>query len=255
MGVTIRKFRLVNPTRTAAKKRRRSSTARKAQSRKRNPVHLVTLGFTNPQRGTAVTKKRKKNSAQARKRRKNPFSFSKKTAAVKVRRRRRNPEILSMGTGLLKSGASALVGLVAARQLPQLVLGAKNTGILGYIATIVATVATSYAVKKAAGPGPASAAMIGGAMQFASRLLNEYVSPVGKVLSLSGVGDPVAAGLGEIRQSYFPLPVPTQPGTLTPIIPGALQPPKALPPAAASAAASTAMSGVRRSGSRFASRY
>lgn len=203
-------------------------------------------------------KRRKKNSApvarkrSVRRRRKNPSAAPTTHRRRRVTvRRRRNPAVLNKTTDLVKNGASALVGLVAARQLPQLALGAKNTGILGYVATLIATFVTSYAIRKAAGPHAANAAMIGGGMQFASRLLNEYVSPVGKMLSLSGLGDATAAGLGEIRQSYFPLPVPTRPGTLDPLMTTAALP---APASATPSVAASGMSGIHQR-SRFSSRY
>lgn len=186
MPITKRKFRLVNPSKmTAARSPRRRSTRAQRRATKRNPVHLVTLGFANPQRGTM--KKRKKNSAQARvrSRQRNPFTSSKpRSLKDTARRRRRNPEMLGKATELTKQGASALVGLVAARQIPQMILGAKNTGIIGYLVTALTAFAAKLAVQKVAGPGAGNAALIGGSMQFASRLLNEYLSPVGKVLSL-----------------------------------------------------------------------
>lgn len=254
MAVAVRKYRLANPQRSRATKKKRRA----------NPTSLVTLGFLNPERSTvkrktkirrrnpAATVARRRNSSTKRRRR-NPAAPVHRRRTVKVRRRR-NPAMVDRTTDLMKQGAAALVGLVITRQGPQFALGAKNTGVLGYVATVIAALAASFAIRKAAGPAAGHAALIGGGMQFASRLLNEYVSPIGKMLSLSGVGDAHAAGLGEIRQSYFPLPVPTRPGTLEPLQLNAAAPTPSVTQANAPAPAATQMAGIHTR-SRFASRY
>lgn len=259
--VVIKKFRLANPQKKAR------TTARK---RKSNPTVLTTLGYVNPQprkEGTMKTTRKKngsKKTAAGRVRKPNPSlsaMLRKVTSAVKPKNkgriRKRNPEMLGKGMDLLKQGAAAMVGFVVTRQAPQMLLGAKNTGVLGYGVAVAAAVATSMAVTKAAGAPLGNACLIGGAMQVTSRGLNEFVSPVGKVLALSGVGDSMAAGLGELRDGYFPLPVTTQPGTLEPILPQALQQRVSAAPQATATVAAAQMAGLGggKMATRYASRY
>ena len=50
------------------------------------------------------------------------------------RRRHHNPRISAGGVmNFLKLGLYALIGLVATRQLPQMILGPNNTGVMAYI--------------------------------------------------------------------------------------------------------------------------
>jgi len=44
-------------------------------------------------------------------------------------------------------------------------------------------------------------------LYLVNRIITEQFAPVGKILSLAGLGDAQAAGLGRIREGYFPLPV------------------------------------------------
>lgn len=127
----------------------------------------------------------------------------------------------------LKLGLYALVGLVATRQLPQMVLGAGNSGLMGYVANGITAFAVGWLANKFLGRDAGMATGIGGGVYVMNRILGDYFSPVQKYLSLSGLGDPGA--LGDIRQGYFPLPVPTD-SAGNPIIPSEI---RALPPAPA----------------------
>lgn len=192
-------------------------------------------------------KRRKKSSAGGSKRRSNPHG---RRHTRRAGHRRRNPQSMSIGgTGsILKSGFFALLGLVIARQVPQLVLGAKNTGWMGYLGNIVTTFLAAWAANMAKlGPGAARDVAIGGGLYTVNRLLSDNFSPVGKLLSLSGIGDPHA--LGDIQSGYFPLPVPTN-AMGQPIIPAEIRsygPPAALP-------AGSGMSGINAS-TRYTSRF
>lgn len=146
--------------------------------------------------------KRKKNPRRRHSTRRNPSS-----------RRRRNPStaggLLGRGKGIVTQGFWALVGLVLARQIPQMLLGTRNTGGMGYAANAITAIGAGFAIQRFAGTEAGAAATIGGSLYVINRALQEHVSPVAKVLSLSGLGDPMA--LGEIltgpERTYFPLPV------------------------------------------------
>lgn len=205
--VTIKKHRrLVNPhkaKKAPATKSRAPRAKRKAP--KRNPGTLLTLGFVNPQRRSNVQKAKKKNGAR---RKKNPFVvFHAKKRNGGFKRRRRNPSnIVGSSTNMLKTGALALAGLVATRQLPQMVLGVKNAGWMGYLSNGVVALGSAAVATKFAGKAAGHAVMIGGGLYLVNRVLTEQFSPVGRVLQLAGVGDPQAsATLGRIRPgSVYP---------------------------------------------------
>ena len=226
--LTTKKIRLVNP---------KAASPSQARKRRPNPPGaLVSLGLLNPQRSPmqkkAKHRKTNKKAAPPKRHHKkpNPFVYRAKTKKHTTNkrsghRRRRNPGIASAfgkPIELLTSGAFALAGVVATRQLPQIALKEKNTGVWGYFANLLTALATSAVVTKFAGRTHGFAAGIGGGAYLASRILSEQVSPIGKVLSLSGLGDAAAAGnLGAIVPDYFPRPV-VRDGNGNPIIPRAI---------------------------------
>lgn len=229
MSVRVKKTHLKNPhgkpRRHAAPKakttRKRVSETRKkrATHRKRNPSQLLTLGFLNPTHRRRTVKKHNKKSRA--KHRKNPFRFHAKVAR---HRRRRNPSIIGRSTGLLKTGLLALLGLIVTRQLPQVLLGQRNTGVLGYAANFVTALVAAAAAGRTIGKESGQAVAIGGMLYLVNRALTENFSPIGRWASLSGVGDAAAAGgLGRIQPGYSPVPVVRGPDG-QPIIPAALQP-------------------------------
>jgi hypothetical protein len=194
----------------------------------------------------AKPKRKRKGSAKGgfhKKRRKsNPFRSSK--MGHSHRRRRRNPGIFSNVGSILTSGFYALVGLVIARQVPQWALGARNTSWLGYGANIVITILAAWLGGKMLGPEVGQSVALGGGLYTVNRIIQDQLSPVGKVLSVSGMGDYMS--LGDIQAGYFPLPVPTD-ANGNPIIPTELRP-------VAMAAASKGMGGINR-GSRYTNRF
>lgn len=244
--VIVKKRRLINPQKKAAAKRVGSPRAKRAHPKKANPGQLITLGFVNPQRGTMKTKKKKKNPA----RRPNPIvNFKARPLQKKHRPRRRNPMSESLRTPVdaLRFGLMALLGLVATRQVPQLVLGAKNASLLGYGANLITAVATGAAAGKFAGKQAGNAVVVGGGLYLVNRILSEQFTPVGKVLSLAGVGDAQAsATLGRIRPGTVYPPAYDRNGNLK--LPqsfvDAMQ--RRLPAPAAASAAPAKVSGVSR---------
>jgi hypothetical protein len=252
--------RLVNPHKGRFQKKRRKaggSAVRRKKSRARNPAELLSLGFTNPQKlGDKKTMaKRKRKAGASRARRSNPFAAHNKTRRKARRanpsghrrrssgRRRHNPSVLAGTTSILKSGFYALLGLVAARQVPQMVLGARNAGVIGYAANVAVTVIAAMLGSKFLGKEAGAAMGVGGGVYVANRVIQDNFSPVGRVLSISGIGDYTA--LGDIQNGYFPLPVPTN-GSGQPIIPQELRP---LPVVAGKGVGSVA------SPSRYVSRF
>ena len=163
---------------------KRAFVERMARARKRNP---------------SGSKKRKT-------RRRNPHT----AVALNPRRRRggsnrrRNPTILANPRELLMSTATALGSAVVTRQLPQMVLGAGNAGVKGYIANVAAAAAATFVAHEFLGKEAGTAAAIGGGVIILDRVLTEKFSPVGQYLSLAGLGDATAATrLGEVADGYY----------------------------------------------------
>lgn len=198
---------------------RKAAGAASGKKRQSNPgpllIELSGLAL-NPHRGAKGMKKRTK---KRRPQTKNPMrAFAPRRRRATNRRRnpsrshrhtrRRNPNFASKGIGTLKNGFWALVGLVVTRQLPQMLLKEKNTGAMGYAANVAAAFAGGFLIGKFAGADAGGAALIGGGLYTVNRVISENFSPVGKFLSLQGMGDVNA--LGEILsgdRTYFPLPV------------------------------------------------
>jgi hypothetical protein len=176
---------------------------------------------SNPARKSSkATGQRKKGStmAKAAKRRKAPNGGKHRKATRNPTRRRkaRNPGVMSLigsPKDLLVGGVSGLASALATRQLPQLILGEKNSSWQGYAANIGTALAASWAAGSFAGAAAGRGALIGGMVIVLDRVLSEQVSPISSYLSLSGVGDATAySKLGTIRAGYYTHPNLQNPG-------------------------------------------
>lgn len=206
MAVTVRKPQVFNP-------------AKKSRGKKKNPAsYLAMLGNLNPNRkGKKLMPKTKKTGAKAsvskRKtnkmpKRSNPYRPGKTTHRPSRRPRKTNPDNIKP-LDMAKEGAIILSGLIAARQLPQLVMGDKNKDLLGYLANFgvaaVGGLALGMTVSKRLGFSFAA----GGAAYTMSRIATEKLSPFGRYFQLSGVGDAAAASLGDVRRAGMGIVVPS----------------------------------------------
>lgn len=127
------------------------------------------------------------------------------------RKKKRNPSGLAATIGspkdLITGGVAGLVSAIATRQLPQLILGAGNTGIEGYGANAITAVVATWAAGAFGGAAAGRGALIGGLVILLDRVLSEQVSPISSYLSLSGVGDANAySKLGTVRTGYYSHP-------------------------------------------------
>jgi hypothetical protein len=151
--------------------------------------------------------------AKARRKSKNPTNKTTKRkapASNKAKRNpnrkpcRRNPNYLADPKGIAINIVAALLSAVATRQLPQMILKEDNTGWKGYLANVAAGVGSTFAASEFVSTGAAQAAMIGSGVILLDRVLTEQFSPVGKYLSLTGLGDATAAtSLGTIADGYY----------------------------------------------------
>ncbi len=218
--VTVKKTRLVNPTTKAGKGRKfgKRQAPAKRKAKRRNPGSLMVLGTLNPQRRSTMKKQRKHKAAP----RQNPVKAFKAKKGTHRGRRRSNPSIVSKPLHLMKTAAFAGGGLIATRQIPQMVLGSRNAGPIGYLANLIVALFSAGAVSKFAGKENGFAVGIGGGLYLLNRLISENFSPIPKALALSGVGDHAAAGsLGTVVPGYLPVPV-VRDNAGRPIIPAAI---------------------------------
>ena len=254
-----RKTRLINPQPGVKPVPAKKRTAKPAARRRKNPVaELVTLGAINPEKRATPMKKAKKRPAAKKPAAKAPRAKNPSVryvpvavkSAARPKKRKKNPNQFSTAARtMLERGSVAMLGLVAARQLPQAFFGAANTGWKGYLLNagvgIIGYIGGRYAGKPQMGEDFA----IGSGAYLVNRVLTEKVSPVGRALALSGVGDATAAtpaGLGRVRRGYYPIPVDKDrngnvivPQTIVDAV-------KAQLPAPAQAAAASKVSGVSR---------
>lgn len=259
--IRAEKVRLVNPS-TKRRAAKGSAGRRKKSRTRKNPAELFSLGILNPHKKerNKNMKRKAKRTASKRKttrrksvRRSNPAMFGGRRHKRTTRRRNPHQCVSCTASGLsaagtssiLKGGFYALLGLVVARQAPQMVLGTRNTGLIGYIANIAATVIASMIGSRFLGGDAGKYMLVGGGVYVVNRALQDNLSPVGKVLSLSGMGD--YNSLGDIRSGYFPLPVPTMANGM-PIIPNEI---RAVAPAPAGSKGVGSVSMNTRFRSRF----
>lgn len=178
---------------SAPRKRRANTSKRRNRSvRRRNIGELVVASLGNP-----ATKRRKNTVAKTKRRRKTNASHrrhassgrrTRRNPSHRMRRHRRNP---GMGTlkSLIGNGIAGSVGALGSKYATQMVLGASNTGFMGYLGNIVATGLIAYGThlltksKELAG-----AAVIGGTIQLFLRAGTD-MTPYGSFLSLQGLGD------------------------------------------------------------------
>lgn len=118
-------------------------------------------------------------------------------------RRRSNPAGLGRPMDWLQGGAGVIAGVVGTRALPQMLLGASNTGPMGYVANAVAAVGIGWLshilLKK---PAITAAVIAGGFATLLSRIIADK-TPFGAQLSLTGLGD---HGFGLYQKANFSNP-------------------------------------------------
>lgn len=128
--------------------------------------------------------------------------------------RRSNPGFLGSPTDWVQGGAGVLGGVVVARVLPQLVLGASNAGPMGYGANLIAALGAGWLTHMIFPRNRVltGAVVAGGVAATLARVIADR-TPFGAQLSLTGLGD---WGLGLYQKSNFNRPqhlVNGRPGT------------------------------------------
>ena len=183
--------------------KRKSSGAARRRPKSGNKVVV----FANP----AKRRRRPTSSKKAHRRRRRTFAALNPVAPRRRRRaatrRASNPRhggnVASGIVGqVIQIGRLAIVGAgsgVAVREATQFALGAKNTGWLGYLGNIAATVVVTIGVRMLGGTrSDAIAAAAGGGIGIIHRFTSETANPVVGQMSgeLSGIGDSGTFGAG-----------------------------------------------------------
>ena len=198
------------PRQNAALRAKRSSAARpkakaaarpkhKHSPRQGNPAEVVSLllGNSATKRKNMATAKHKKKAVARPSHKagksKRPNRAGKKTAVVRKHKHRNNPAGLGTPMEWLEGAGTALGGGVGTHLIPQLILGANNVGLTGYIAMFLTSLGLGFGVhmllpKSKIAP---MTTVIGGIMALAIRVANDNTS-YGSYLALSGMGDYLA---------------------------------------------------------------
>ncbi len=195
---------VANPRR--APKRHRAAAHRRRTAKRSNPGEILSLTLGNP------AKRRKKVAATKRNRRRHHASVSNprrrhnrrrhnpvarrhhsRRHSMRHNRIRRNPAGLNV-PNLVTDGLFVIGGLVGSRLLTQMVLGANNVGVWGYVGNAAAggLLATAlHMVTK--NPRVTGGVITGTAAGIVARLLQDY-TPFGQYLQQAGVGDYAGGG-------------------------------------------------------------
>ena len=175
------------------RKRKNGSTKKAAVKKRKNTGALYAL--VNPAgRKNKVAKAPKKNRP-----RKRPAGSTKKRKNAGRRTARRTNPGMGRPSDWLALGSGAIVGGLGATSLPQMVLGASNTGAMGYLgmaaATAILATAGHFMFKK--NMMLTSGIIAGGAGALIKRIIGDY-TPFGQYLNASAG----ASGLGDYLSGW-----------------------------------------------------
>jgi hypothetical protein len=183
---------------TTAKKRRaaprkqnrpRTRVAAHRPRRKRNLGEVVYLLGNPAKRRKGMAAKRKTVRHRAGTKRNAGRRRSRRAPVMRVTHRRRRQSNPADVMGYVKAGAAVVGGAVGSKTATQLVLGASNTGIMGYFGNLVATLGLGWGAHIAFRDKLISQMVIaGGIAQIIVRVLTDQ-TPYGSVLANAGVGD------------------------------------------------------------------
>ena len=188
------------PRKATARKRPTTSHRRRT---KRNP-ELVSFLLGNPAKRSSkgMARSRKKTKRAASHRSNAGTRRRRVTKAVSPRRRRSNPGMGSIGSPKtwVMGGAGALAGFVGSAAIPQMILGAGNTGVAGYAATAAAAVGLGLISHFLLPRQMAVTAGVvaGGFANLLRRVITDQ-TPFGSYVSGMGMGDYMVANWGPTR--------------------------------------------------------
>lgn len=179
--------------------RKRRAVARKARrrtTRRTNPGEIISLTLGNPaQRRTKKVAKtsRKQRRAASRVNSAGRRRAKRSNPAGRRTRRRSNPAGFRMSE-LLVLGGGAVVGASVPKIASQAILGAKNSGVMGYAANLAGTGLLAWAANQFLPRQRAFAVGIlaGGVGQVIGRIIADYTQ-FGSYINQLGMGDYMAS--------------------------------------------------------------
>src|SRR5215470_935904 len=176
---------------TVAAPRRRHRRVRVVRRKRRsNPGEIIALTALNPAKGRRkmARHRRKRASSHAGRRHRNPARV--RHARVRHHRRRHNPGQMA---GMVRSAVAAGVGFLGSKIATQAVLGAGNTGFMGYFGNAVATGILSWATHAfTKNRSDAFMVGVGGVLNILGRVIADN-SLLGQYSSQLGMGDYLVA--------------------------------------------------------------
>jgi hypothetical protein len=193
---------VINP----ARRKKRAVAKKSTVKRRRNPLAQIlswTAGNPAKRRHTVATHRRKtKRRATAHR-----SNAGRRRAAPKRvihHRRRSNPAGLGRPMDWLQGGAGVIAGVVVTRAIPQMLMGASNTGPMGYVANAAAALGAGWLTHMLFPRNQVlvAAVIAGGFGGLLSRIIADK-TPFGAQLSLTGLGD---HGFGLYQKSNYPAP-------------------------------------------------
>lgn len=183
--------------------RKRTTTTHRRRT-KRNP-ELVSFLLGNPakrsNKGMARSRKKTKRAASHRS---NAGTRRRRTIKAVSHRRRHNPGMGSIGSPKtwVMGGAGALAGFVGSAAIPQMFLGAGNTGVAGYAATAGAAIAlgllSHFLMPRQL--AVTAGVVAGGFANLLRRVITDQ-TPFGSYVSQTGMGDYMVANWGPPRMN------------------------------------------------------
>jgi hypothetical protein len=191
--VAKRKRRAAPRSATAPrKKRRRKNGSKRRVAKRKNTGALYALVNPARKKGTSMARRRKN-----RRRKSTPAGGTRRRRRTNTGRRanrRRNPGTMGRPMDWLALGGGAIIGGLGATSLPQMVLGASNTGPMGYLGMAAATALLAFATHMIGKKNVmlTSGVIAGGAGALIKRIIGDY-TPFGQYLNAqsgqSGMGD------------------------------------------------------------------
>jgi len=183
-----------------------------ARKRRKNPTPMIlSWAAGNPAKGGRKVARSKRKTTK-RRATANRNAGRRHVKKVMRHRRRSNPGAIGNPVDWLQGGAGVLAGVVGARAIPQLILGASNQGPTGYVANAVAAAGLGF-LSHMLFPRNlklTAAVVAGGFAGLIARIISDQ-TPFGSTLSMTGLGD---WGLGLYQKSNYPNPPRLQNGRL-----------------------------------------
>jgi len=137
--------------RKAASRSKSNSAHRKRTPKRSNPGEIISLTLGNPakRRKSVASTKRKKKATGRRHASAGPRMKKRTNPGRRGHRRRSNPAGVGLNvTDLVALGGGAVVGGTLPTVATQAILGAKNSGAIGYLANLAATFVLAWGVNR-----------------------------------------------------------------------------------------------------------